>query len=68
MVDAGGVDDAGPVAETVGVVARGGHVQRVVVERGGEQALVEVAADHRDVAQDAPGCTRRSAAARRRPS
>ena len=41
----------GAIAETVGVVAGRGHVERLVVERRGEQALVEVAADDRHVAQ-----------------
>ena len=47
MVDAGGVDDAGRVAEALAVERRGGHVQRLVVEGGGERALLEVAADDR---------------------
>ncbi len=55
MVDAGRVDDARPVAEAIGVVAGGRHVQRLVVERRREQALVEVAADHGDVAQRCAG-------------
>ncbi len=55
MVDAGRVDDARAVAEAIGVVAGGGHVQRLVVERRCQQALVEVAADHGDVAQRCAG-------------
>ena len=51
VLDAGGVDDAGAVAEAVGVVAGRRHVERLVVERGREQALVEVAADDGHVAQ-----------------
>ena len=51
VLDAGGVDDAGAVAEAVGVEHRGGHVERLVVERGGQRALVVVAADDGHVAQ-----------------
>ena len=47
VVDAGGVDDAGRRAEAVAVEARGGLVQRLVVEGRGEGALLEVAADDR---------------------
>ena len=47
MVDAGGVDDARRRVEALAVEARGGLVQSLVVERGGERALLEVAADDR---------------------
>ena len=47
VVDAGRVDDPGRVVEAVAVEARGGLVQRLVVERLGERALLEVAADDR---------------------
>ena len=68
MIDAGGVHDAGAVAEAVEVVHRGRHVERVVIERLGEHLLVVVAADHGHVAQrgaglDAHGAQRRDDAA-----
>ena len=47
MVDAGRVDDSGRVVEAVAVEARGGLVERLVVEDGREGALLEVAADDR---------------------
>ena len=47
VVDAGRVDDARRVVEAVAVEARGGLVQRLVVERLREDLLVEVAADDR---------------------
>ena len=47
VVDAGRVDDARRVVEAVAVHARGGLVQRLVVEGLGEDLLVEVAADDR---------------------
>ena len=48
MLDAGGVDDPGRRAEALAVEARGRLVQRLVVERCGQRALLEVAADDRD--------------------
>ena len=47
MLDAGGVDDPGRRAEAFAVEARGRLVQGLVVERSGEGALLEVAADDR---------------------
>jgi len=47
VVDAGRVDDARRVAEALAVERRGGHVQRLVVERLCERALLEVAANDR---------------------
>ena len=47
MVDAGRVDDAGRVVEAFAVEARGGLVQRLVVEGLGQDLLVEIAADDR---------------------
>ena len=51
VVDAGRVDDARRVAEAALVEVGGGHVQGVEVERDGQLALVEVAADDLDGAQ-----------------
>ena len=45
VLDAGGVHDPGRRAEALAVEARRGVVQSLVVERGGEGALLEVAAD-----------------------
>jgi hypothetical protein len=47
VLDAGRVDDARRVVETVAVEARGGLVQGLVVEDGGQSALLEVTADDR---------------------
>ena len=47
MVDAGRVDDARRIAEALAVQRRRSHVQRLVVERLCERALLEVAADDR---------------------
>ena len=47
MVDAGRVDDARRRVEALAVEAGGGLVQSLVVEGGGERALLEVAADDR---------------------
>ncbi len=51
VVDAGRVDDPRRVAEPALVEIGGGHVERVEVERGGQLALVEVAADDLDGTQ-----------------
>ena len=51
VVDAGRIDDARRVAEAALVEVGGGHVQGVEVERDGQLALVEVAADDLDGAQ-----------------
>ena len=45
VLDTGRVDDSGRRAEALAVEARGRLVQRLVVEGGGERALLEVAAD-----------------------
>ena len=47
VIDAGRVDDARAVVEAIAVEHRGGHVERLVVERLGQRALVVVAADDR---------------------
>ena len=47
VLDACGVDDPGSRAEALAIEARGRLVQRLVVEGGGERALLEVAADDR---------------------
>ena len=48
MVDARCVDDSGRRVEALPIEAGGGLVQRLMVERGGESALLEVAAHDRD--------------------
>ena len=48
MVDSGRVDDARCVVEALAVEARRRLVERLVVERLGEDLLVEVPADDRD--------------------
>ena len=68
MIDAGRVDDARRVAEALAVQRRGGHVQRLVVERVRERALLEVAADDRHLVdrgdrRDAQAAERRDQAA-----
>ena len=49
MVDAGRVDDARRVAEALAIERRRGHVQRLVVESLRQGALLEVAADDRNL-------------------
>ena len=70
VVDAGRVHDPGRGAEAVAVEARCGLVQGLVVEGGGEGALLEVAADDRDRVdrgrgRDAHAAERRDEAAAR---
>ena len=68
VLDARGVDDPGRRAEAVAVEARGGLVQGLVVEGGGQGALLEVAADDghgvdRGRGRDAHAAERRDEAA-----
>ena len=70
MIDARGIHDARRVVETVAVQGRSGLVQRLVVERFGEDLLVEVAADDRHLVdrgdrRDAQTSQRRDQAAAR---
>jgi hypothetical protein len=64
VVDAGRIDDAGRRVEPVAVEARGGLVERLVVECLRKRALLEVAADDRHRVDR--GCGRDSQAAKRR--
>ena len=55
VIDARRVDDSRAMIEAVAVEHRGGHVERLVVERLRQRALVVVAADDRHVAQARAG-------------
>ncbi len=48
MLDAGGIDDSRCGAEAVAIEARRGLIEGLMVERGSQGALLEVAADDRN--------------------